>query len=129
MVFRNPTCDLHKRGDSIPEGSNSYRMVMDYRAINDTIERAAIPMPHLEDKASLFTGATAWCTLDMLQGHWQVPLSEGRQEMFTMVTPEGLFTSRRVPPEVLNATTGCCQAMMGDVLEGVHQQDMFVGGG
>ena len=51
-------------------------MVTDYRAANDTIEPAAIPMPNLEDKASLFAGATAWYTLDMLQGYWQVPLSE-----------------------------------------------------
>ena len=45
-------------------------------------------MKNLEDKASLFAGATAWCTLDMLQGYWQVPLSEDAQEMFAMVTPE-----------------------------------------
>ena len=35
----------------------------------------------------------------------------------TMVTPEGLFTPRRVPPGVLNAT-GYFQAMIGDVLDG-----------
>ena len=53
----------------------------------------------------------------MLQGYWQVPLSEDAQEMFTMVTPEGFFTPRRVPPGVLNAT-GYLQATMGDVLDG-----------
>ena len=37
--------------------------------------------------------------------------------MFTMVTPEGLFTPRRVPPGGLNAT-GYFQATMGDVLDG-----------
>ena len=51
-------------------------MVTDYRAAHDTIEPAAIPMPNLEDKASLFAGATAWCTQDMLEGCWKVPLSE-----------------------------------------------------
>ena len=33
-----------------------------------------------------------------------------------MVTPEGLFIPRRVPPRVLNAT-GYFQASMGDVLD------------
>ena len=51
----------------------------------------------------------------MLQGYWQVPLSEDAQEMF-MVTPEGSFTPRRVPPGVLNAN-GYLQATMGDVLD------------
>ena len=74
---------------AIPTGSNSYRIVTDNRAVNDTIEPAAMPMLNLEDKASLFVSATAWCTLDMLQGYWQVPLGENAQEMFTMVTLEG----------------------------------------
>ena len=76
-----------------------------------------MPMTNLEDKACLFAGATAWCTLDMLHACWQVPLSEDAQEMFTMVTPEGLFTPRRVPAGVLNAS-GYFQATMGDLLDG-----------
>ena len=115
MVFRNPHAIYGSVAMAIPKGSNSRRMVTDYRAVNETIEPAAMPMPNLEDKASLFAGATAWCTLEMLQGYWQVPQSEDAQEMFAMVTPEGLFTPRRVPPGVLNAT-GYFQATMGDVL-------------
>ena len=76
-----------------------------------------MPTPNLEHKASLFAGATAWCTLDMLQDYWQVPLIDDAQEMLNMVTPEELFTPRRVPPWVLNAT-GYFQATMGDALEG-----------
>ena len=37
--------------------------------------------------------------------------------MFTVATLEGLFTPRRIPPGVLNAT-GYFQATMGDVLDG-----------
>ena len=54
-----------------------------------------MPMPNLEDKASLFAGATACCTSNMLQDYWQVPLSKDAQEMFTMVTAEG-FSPRAV---------------------------------
>ena len=70
MVFRNPYAIYRSVAMAIPKGSNSYRMVTDYRAVIDTIEPAAMPIPHLEDKACLFAGATAWCTLDMLQGYW-----------------------------------------------------------
>ena len=98
---------------AIPKGYNSCRMVTDYRAVNGTIELVAMPMSTWKTKR-LFS---AWCTLDMLQGYWQVPLSDDAQEIFTMVTPEGLFTPRRVSPGVLNAT-GYFLATMGDVLEG-----------
>ena len=68
MIFRNPQAIYASIRMAIPKGSNSYRIVTGYRAVNDTVEPATMPMPNLEDKASLFAGATAWCTLDMLQG-------------------------------------------------------------
>ena len=104
MVFRNQQAIYEIVAMAIPKGSNSYRTVTDYRAVKDTIKWVVAPMPRLEEKASLFAGATAWCTLDMLQGCWQVPLSEDDQEVFAMVTPEGLFTPRRVPLGVVSAT-------------------------
>ena len=116
MVFRNPQAIYGSVVMAIPKGSNSYRMVTDYLTVNDTIEPAAMPMPNLQDKASLFAVATAWCTLDMLQGYWQVPVSKDAQEMFTLVTPEGLFTPRLVLPGGLNATR-YFQATMGDALD------------
>ena len=54
LVFRNPQAIYASVAMAIPKGSNSYRMVTDYRFVNDTIELAAMPMPNLEDKASLF---------------------------------------------------------------------------
>ena len=126
MVFWDPQVIYGSVAMAIPKGSNSYRAVTDYQAVDDAIEPAAMSMPNLENKASLFAGGTAWGTLDILQGYWQVPLSEDAQEMFTMVAPEDLFTPRRVFPGVLNAA-GYFQATMGHVLEG--RQDMFGVGG
>ena len=63
-----------------------------------------MPMLNRQDKASLFADATTRCTVDMLNGYWQVPLTEDAQEMLTMVTPERLFNPHRVLPGVLNAT-------------------------
>ena len=124
-VFRNPQAIYASVAMAIPKGCNSYRMVTDYPAINDAIEPAAMPMPNLEDKASLFAGVTAWCTLDMLHVYWQVPLSEDTQDMFTIVTPEGLLTPR-VPSGVRNAT-GYFQATMGDASEGCIDKICLVG--
>ena len=59
MVFRNPQAIYESVAMAIPKGSNSYGMVMDYRAVNDTIEPAAMSMLSLEDKAPPFAVATA----------------------------------------------------------------------
>ena len=93
-VFRNPQAIDGGVAMETLDGSNLYRMVTGYRAVDDTIGPAAMPMPNLEDKACLFAGATARCTLNMLHSYWQVLLGEHAQEIFTMVTPESC--SRRV---------------------------------
>ena len=102
---------------AIPKGSNAYRMVTDYRAVNDTIEQAAMPTPILEDKASLFAGATAWCTFDYAARLLAGAAERGFPQELHHCHSEGLFTPRRVPPRVPNATR-YFQETMGDVLEG-----------
>ena len=92
MVSRNRGVIYRSVAMVIPKAFNSYRMVTDYRAVNDTIEPAAMPMLNRQDKASLFADPTARCTVGMLKGYWQVPLTEDAQMLFTMVTPERLLT-------------------------------------
>ena len=69
-MVRNPHAIYASVAMAIPNGSNSCGMVTDYRAVNDTIEPAAMSMPNLEVNAPLSAGATAYCTLDMLQGYY-----------------------------------------------------------
>ena len=49
MVFRNLQAINGSVAITIPKGFNSYRMVTGYRAVDDTIDPAAMPMPNLED--------------------------------------------------------------------------------
>ena len=56
-----PAGDLRTRGDGNSQGIQLLSHGKGYRAVNDTIEPAATPMPNLEDKALMFAGATAWC--------------------------------------------------------------------
>ena len=47
-----------------------------------------------------------------------MPLAPEAQEVFTIVTPDGLFTPTRVPQGVLNVTS-YCQGVMTDFLRGL----------
>ena len=47
-----------------------------------------------------------------------MPLSEEAQEIFTITTPFGMFTPKRVPQGVLNATS-YFQGVMANLLEGL----------
>ena len=50
MVFGNPQAIYGSVVMAISKDSNSYRMVTDYRAVNGTIEQAAMPMPTWKTK-------------------------------------------------------------------------------
>ena len=102
---------------AIPK-QNSFRMVGDFRGINDTIESVPGPMPRQEQDVSVMQGATHFCTLDILQGYYQMPLAQDAQELFTIVTPDGLYTPTRVPQGVLNATS-FLQGHMSNILQGL----------
>ncbi|CAN0501571.1 unnamed protein product, partial [Scytosiphon promiscuus] len=57
-------------------------------------------------------GKTYFGKLDLLQGHWQMPLAPEATEIFTIATPEGLFTPTRAPQGV----TTCFQGVITDLL-------------
>ena len=71
---------------------------------NKQIEKVPGVMPNQEAEMADLEGATCFGKHEMLEGYWQIPLAAEAQEVFTIATPEGLFTPTRVPQGVLNAT-------------------------
>lgn len=96
--------------------NNTCRMVVYYRGVNAQVEATTAPIVNLERVDALLTGATAFCTLDLLQGCWQRPLAEDGQELFVMVAER--CTLLRVRQGVLNAIA-YFQHMMASVLDGL----------
>ena len=77
---------------AIAMSQDNYRLVSDYRAINNTLEQ-----PTTESLTTRFQGAKLFRTPHLLQGYGQIPLRPDAQDLFTVVTAEGLFTPTRVP--------------------------------
>ena len=80
---------------AVPKRDTS-RLVSDYQAVNSQVEQSPGVMPHQGDMRVLL-GAKSFGKLDLLQGYWQMPFAPEAQEVFTIITPEGWFTSTRVP--------------------------------
>ncbi|CAM9853139.1 unnamed protein product, partial [Discosporangium mesarthrocarpum] len=99
-------------------GSRGYRLVADYRAVNSRTKRNPFPMPNMEPMMAAITGAGCFPKLDLFKGYWQFPLSGPGQEIYTLVTSEGLYSPMRVPQGVLTATAPF-QARITAVLEGL----------
>lgn len=104
LVYLNLQAVFSSAAVVVPK-KDSYRMVGDFRAVNSQHESVPGPTPRKEEQMSRTHGATHFCSLDLLHAHWQMPLTEEAQEMFTISTPDGLLTPTRVPQGVLNATS------------------------
>ena len=91
----------------------------DCRAVNKQIEKVSGVMPNQEEEMADLRGATCFGKLDMLQGCWQMPLAAEAQEVFTIATPEDLFTPTCVLQGVLNATAHF-QGVMTALLAGLN---------
>ncbi|CAM9307795.1 unnamed protein product, partial [Sphacelaria rigidula] len=82
----------------------SFHLVSVYKAVSDQIKKSLGVMPNQESGMRDPLSARFFSNLDLLQGYWQMPLAEEAQEIFTITTPLGLFTPKRVGQGVLNAT-------------------------
>lgn len=58
---------------AVPKG-RGFRIVEEYRAVNQLIEQEAMPMPCLEDLGLTLEGEVELCSFDMIQGYCRTPL-------------------------------------------------------
>ena len=118
LVFRNMQAVWASAAMAAPK-KGGFCLVSDYRAVNKQIEKVPGDMSNQETEKADWRGATRFEKLDMLQGYWQTPLAAEAQEVFTVATPEGLFTPTRVPQSIVNATA-YFQGVMTELLAGLN---------
>jgi hypothetical protein len=68
-----------------------YRMVVDYRAVNDATITDAHPLPRIEDILIRQGGNKMWSVLDMKDGYHQIPLKPEHRHITCMATPRGVM--------------------------------------
>lgn len=85
--------------------SNFVPSFIDHQAVNEKIEKSLGIMPchgtHMVDSS----GAIFLGKVDFLHGYWQIPLAPETRGLFTIVTPDGLYDSSRVPKGASNSTS------------------------
>ena len=58
----------------VPKKDGSWRMVIDYRRLNEQTVQERFPMPVISEVLAQLGGAKVFTSLDLLSGYWQVPL-------------------------------------------------------
>lgn len=94
--YANPIVMVEKKnGES--------RLCVDYRQLNQKIVRDKYPLPLVEDQLDKLSEAMVYCTLDLKNGFFHVPLEEESMRYTSFVTPDGQFEFLMVPFGLCNS--------------------------
>ncbi|XP_017797025.1 PREDICTED: uncharacterized protein LOC108578250 [Habropoda laboriosa] len=121
--YSSPIWVVPKKPDS--HGNKRWRMVIDYRALNENSIADAYPLPNITEILDQLGSAKYFSTFDLASGFHQIPLAEQDAEKTAFSTPYGHYQFNRMPFGLRNAPS-TFQRLMDSVLSGLQGNEMFV---
>ncbi|XP_077362008.1 uncharacterized protein LOC144006828 [Festucalex cinctus] len=103
----------------------TYRLCIDYRALNDRTITDAYPLPRIQDTLDTLSNAKWFSTLDLASGYWQVELTPRARKAAAFCTRTGLFEWNVMPFGLCNAPA-TFQRLMDRVLAGMQWETCLV---
>ncbi|HBK83635.1 MAG TPA: hypothetical protein DDZ41_08570, partial [Flavobacterium sp.] len=107
------------------DGEKKYRVVVDYRRLNDITIGSVFPLPNINEILDQLGKASYFSTLDLANGYHQIPIIENDREKTAFSTNEGHYEFNRMPFG-LKGAPATFQRMMNNVLAGVNGIKCFV---
>ena len=110
---------LIRKADWTPE-KPSYRVTLDFRAVNSLCERDAYPLPSVATHLDSLGKANLYTTADLLMGFHQCELNEddGSHLKTAFGTPWGQYCYRRMPMG-LTSSPGCFMRLVDSAFRGL----------
>ena len=103
----------------------TYRLCVDYRKVNSVTKTDTFPIPRIEDCIDNVGKAHFVTKFDLLQGFWQVPLSDRAKEISAFVTPDGLYQFNVMPFGLKNAPA-TFQRLINNVISGLKGCEAYI---
>lgn len=121
--YNSPLWIVPKKPDS--QGNKKWRMVIDYRALNEKTIGDAYPLPNIVDILDQLGSAKYFSILDLASGFHQIPISKNDVPKTAFSTPYGHYHFKRMLFGLKNAPA-TFQRLMDNILSGLQGNEMFV---
>lgn len=111
--FNSPLWVVEKKLDN--SGLKKYRIVIDYRKLNEYTVSDKYPIPNLNCLLDKLGKSQYFTTIDMAKGFYQIPVREEDRKKTAFSTPQGHYEFVRMPFGLKNAPS-TFQRLMNNVL-------------
>ncbi|CAB0029249.1 unnamed protein product, partial [Trichogramma brassicae] len=108
-----------------PDGIKKWRLVIDFRALNEKTIASAYPLPQITEILDQLGKSKYFSTLDLQSGFYQVPIDPVDAHKTAFSTPFHHLQFRRMPLG-LKGSPGTFQALMDKVLTGLQGIELFI---
>ncbi|KAL0162302.1 hypothetical protein M9458_041698, partial [Cirrhinus mrigala] len=109
----------------VQKKDQTYRLCVDYRALNECTIKDAYPLPRIQDTLDTLSTAKWFSTLDLASGYWQVELTPQARQAAAFCSRKGLFAWNVMPFGLCNAPA-TFQRLMDRVLAGMQWEICLV---
>ena len=121
--YSNPVFIVPKKPDS--KGNPRYRMVLDFRKLNEVTIGDSYPLPNISDILDQLGGTKYFTVLDLFSGYHQVELDARDSYKTAFSTPGGHYEFTRLPFGLSNSPR-TFQRLMDIVLSGLQGAICYV---
>lgn len=114
-VVRPSTSPYAANSRLIPKKDGGMRPIVNYRPVNEKIQRNAGPLPNIDDIRALVPRPCIISTIDLSKGYWQLALDDDSAQLTAFNTPRGLY-EYTVLPFGLSVAPAIFQSVMEETL-------------
>lgn len=121
--YNSPLWIVPKKPDS--KGRKRWRMVIDFRALNQQTIGDSYPLPDISEILSQLGGAKYFSVFDLASGFHQIEMNEEDSEKTAFTGPDGHYEYARMPFGLQNSPP-IFQRMMDQALTGLKGTELYV---
>ena len=102
--WASPVCLVRKK-------DGTFRFCTNYRRVNAVSKKDVYPIPDIQDAFDNLRGSRYFATMDLLNGYWQLGMTDRAKERSAFCTRRGLFQFTRMPFGLSGAPGSFCRLM------------------